>query len=55
MEQIQKDYDYHNITPPEFFKKGTPLYKLCKKGIEYLPKLSNKVNGAIGDSPLNSS
>ncbi len=45
---------YHNITPPEFFKKGTLLYKLCKKGIEYLPELSNRVDGAIGVSPLNS-
>ncbi len=30
------------------------MYKLCKKGVEYLPKLSNKVDGAIGDSPFNS-
>ncbi len=35
---------YHNITPYYFFKKGTLLYKLCKEGVEYLPKLSKKVD-----------
>jgi len=45
---------YHNITPYQFFKKGTLLYKLCKKGVEYLPELSKKVDGAIGVSTLNS-
>jgi len=34
---------YHNITPYHFFQKRYPLYKLCKKGLEYLPKLSNKL------------
>ncbi len=52
--ECKKIMIYHNITPPEFFKKGTLLYKLCKKGIEYLPELSNRVDGAIGVSPLNS-
>ncbi len=45
---------YHNITPYHFFKKGTLTYKLCKEGVEYLPELSTKVDGAIGVSPLNS-
>jgi hypothetical protein len=51
---MRKIMIYHNITPYQFFKKGTILYKLCKKGIEYLPELSNRVEGAIGDSNLNS-
>ncbi len=29
--ECKKIMIYHNITPPEFFKKGTLLYKLCKK------------------------
>jgi glycosyltransferase involved in cell wall biosynthesis len=45
---------YHNITPYYFFEKKSPLYTLCKKGIEYLSALSKKVEGAIGDSNLNS-
>jgi len=52
--ECRKVMIYHNITPPHFFKKNSLLYKLCKKGIEYLPSLSDKVEGAIGDSNLNS-
>ena len=44
---------YHNITPYTFFQEGTLLYEMCKKGIEYLPKLASKVDAAIGDSKLN--
>ena len=51
---LQKIMVYHNITPYHFFKKGTVLYKLCKRGVEYLPELSTKVDGAIGISNLNS-
>jgi len=53
--EIPKIMIYHNITPPEFFEKDSFLYTMCKKGIEYLPKLADKVDGAIGDSPLNTS
>lgn len=51
---IQKIMIYHNITPYTFFEKGTQLYEMCKSGKEYLPELSSKVVGAIGDSTLNS-
>ncbi len=52
--KLRKIMIYHNITPYYFFKKNSLLYNLCKKGVEYLPKLSDKVEGAIGDSRLNS-
>ncbi len=52
--KLRKIMIYHNITPYHFFKKNTLLYNLCKRGVEYLPKLSSKVEGAIGDSKLNS-
>jgi len=51
---IRKVMIYHNITPYQFFEKNSLLYTLCKRGVEYLPKLSQKVEGAIGDSNLNS-
>jgi len=53
--KLKKIMIYHNITPPEFFAEDTFLHQMCKQGIAYLPKLANKVDGAIGDSPLNSS
>ena len=52
---IPKIMIYHNITPYKFFEKGTNLYNMCKTGKEYLPELASKVDGAIGDSSLNSS
>jgi len=51
---LRKIIIYHNITPYHFFEKNSILYRLCKKGIEYLPSLANRVEGAIGVSPLNS-
>ena len=50
---LHKHMIYHNITPHEFFEKGSLLYDLCKRGKEYLPDLSSKVEGSIGDSLLN--
>ncbi len=52
--KLRKIMIYHNITPYKFFKKDTLLYNLCKRGVEYLPELSSKVEGVIGDSKLNS-
>jgi len=51
--KTHKHMIYHNITPYEFFDKGSFLYNMCKKGKEYLPELASKVEGSIGDSPLN--
>ncbi len=51
---LRKIMIYHNITPYYFFEKNSLLYNLCKKGVEYLPSLSKKVEGAIGVSALNS-
>jgi len=51
---INKHIIYHNITPPEFFKNDKFLYEMCKKGLEMLPSLPSKFDGAIGDSELNS-
>ncbi len=52
--ECRKIMIYHNITPYHFFKRGTELYRLCKMGVEYLPQLSKKFDGAIGVSQLNS-
>ncbi len=51
--ECRKIMIYHNITPYHFFKRGTELYRLCKMGVEYLPQLSKKFDGAIGVSQLN--
>jgi glycosyltransferase involved in cell wall biosynthesis len=51
---VKKHLIYHNITPPHFFEDNSFLFQMCQKGLEYLPSLKSKVQGAIGDSPLNS-
>ncbi len=50
---LRKHIIYHNITPYHFFEKDSVLYNMCKIGKEYLPELGLKIEGAIGDSILN--
>jgi len=45
---------YHNITPPDFFYGYCfTHYKYCKKGLEEVRYLSNKVDYCLADSEFN--
>ncbi|PNH90082.1 glycosyltransferase [Vibrio diazotrophicus] len=44
---------YHNITPHNFFLKGSELYNLCKKGREQLKDILSVFDYAVGDSEYN--
>lgn len=44
---------YHNITPHNFFNKGTPLYEHCIKGREQLQEIIRDFHYFWGDSKYN--
>ncbi len=41
---------YHNITPPRFFEKGSPVYLSCLRGLRQLRTLTRAYEYAVGMS-----
>lgn len=41
---------YHNITPPEFFAKGSPVYNSCADGLGLVRRLTGAYDSAYGMS-----
>jgi len=49
----RKALHYHNITPPEFFKKDTPEYDLAQQGYRQLEECAGIFDLLVGDSWYN--
>jgi glycosyltransferase involved in cell wall biosynthesis len=41
---------YHNITPPEYFPKGSPVYRSCAGGLRLVQSLTGLYHHAVGMS-----
>lgn len=44
---------YHNITPHQFFEKGSTIYDLCKQGRNQLKRYINQFHYVLADSAFN--
>lgn len=48
-----KAIHFHNITPPQYFQRGSGIYEATRLGYEQLPKIINIFDLLIGDSTFN--